>query len=380
MACVAKRRGRYVLDFRDQFWVRRWITMPKGTKKAKAEEELRNKLVQVGKGVFLSDPQTPLFLEVARDWLEYKKLNLRATTWEVYEGHVRNHFHDLNLLKINRISIATVENFMTARQVQGMNFSTLRKILVTLGQILGFAVRRRYLDYNPLKDAERPKAQFQINEGEADDLEVMRILTPSQIKDFLSQKIDPKYQMLFTLAIFTGARQGELLGLKWSDVDWENRQVCIQRTFNKGRFFPPKTRASRRRIDLAPKVLSELRKWKLACPLNELDLVFPNEAGQPINYSNMVQRHFFPTLKMARLSRIRFHDLRHTYASLLLDQGENIKYIQTQMGHSSPMVTLNVYAHLMNPTNQEAACRLENSIFGENGSRIGSKNEKGSRP
>jgi integrase len=95
----------------------------------------------------------------------------------------------------------------------------------------------------------------------------------------------------------------------------------------------------------------------------------------------MVQRHFFPALEAAELPRIRFHDLRHTYASLLIEQGENIKYIQSQLGHSSPTVTLNVYAHLTQPTNQEAACRLESTVFGENGDQMETtsrKVEKGS--
>jgi integrase len=84
--------------------------------------------------------------------------------------------------------------------------------------------------------------------------------------------------------------------------------------------------------------------------------------GKPMNYSNMVNRYYMPALKKARLP-IKFHCLRHTFASLLIHQGENIKYIQSQLGHSSPTVTLNVYSHLMNPVNQESACRLENTIF-----------------
>ena len=76
---------------------------------------------------------------------------------------------------------------------------------------------------------------------------------------------------------------------------------------------------------------------------------------------------------------IRFHDLRHTYASLLIEQGENIKYIQSQLGHSSPTITLNIYAHLMKPTNQEAVCRLENTGFGENGSKMVAPTKKGLR-
>ena len=113
----------------------------------------------VSKGTFLPAKEVPKFAEVAREWVEYKRLNLRETTWEVYEGHVRNHFHDLNDLKINRITIATVEKFITDRQAQGMNIGTLRKILVSLGQILSYAVRHKYIDHNPLREAERPREQ-----------------------------------------------------------------------------------------------------------------------------------------------------------------------------------------------------------------------------
>ena len=91
----------------------------------------------------------------------------------------------------------------------------------------------------------------------------------------------------------------------------------------------------------------------------------------------MVIRNFNPALEKAEIGKIRFHDLRHTYAILLIEQRENIKYIQNQLGHSSPTVTLNVYAHLMKPTNQEAACRLENAIFETSGSKMVAETKKG---
>jgi integrase len=380
MACIAKRRDRWVIDFYDQHGKRQRLALPDGTTKGQAKEELRAVEEMVAKGAFLPVKKTPLFSEVANEWIEHKRTRLRETTWEVYEGHIRNHFYDLDRLKINRVAIATVETFITDRQAQGMNIGTLRKILVSLGQILSYAVRHKYIEHNPLREAERPRGgQSQFQEGEAMDLEGMKILIPSHITAFLEKVKEPKYRILFMMAIFTGARQGELLGLKWSDVDWENRQIYIQRTFNKRRFFPPKTKTSNRKIDLGPTVLTELKKWKLACPQNEIDLVFPNEAGEPINYSNMVRRHFLPALKAAGLTRIRFHDLRHTNVSLRLEEDQKIKYIQVQLGHSSPTVTLNVYAHLMKPTNQEAACRLENSVFGATGHKMVTKKKKGLR-
>ena len=106
-------------------------------------------------------------------------------------------------------------------------------------------------------------------------------------------------------------------------------------------------------------MMAELKKRKIAFPPNELNLVFSNRAGKPLCQSHMLSRYFYPVLKKGGIERIRFHDLRHTYASLLIEQGENIKYIQSQLGHSSPTVTLDVYAHLMNPCNQSLAIKLE---------------------
>ncbi len=160
-------------------------------------------------------------------------------------------------------------------------------------------------------------------------------------------------------------------------MDWENSQICIRRTFNNGALYDPKTETSARRIDLGPLMMSDLKKWRIACPPTDLDLIFPTKAGGHMNHNNLVNRYFKPALKRAGIPRIRFHDLRHTYASLLIEQGENPKYIQTQLGHSSPTVTLNIYSHLMNPTNQTAACKLEGTLFQTTGSKMVAETQKG---
>ncbi|MFZ0945288.1 MAG: tyrosine-type recombinase/integrase [Syntrophobacteraceae bacterium] len=463
MACIRKKkiRGHYVIDFYDQVKERQRLFLPKGTTRDQAKEELRKIELQVAKGIYLPEKRTPAFQEVAEDWIEYKRPNLRENTWEIYEGHVRNHFHEFNGQKINLITTAKVERYITGRQTSGMHILTLRKVLVTLGQILNYAVRHRYIDHNPLREAERPRDP---GEGKKEIV----VLTIPEIQAFLAGVKDQKYRTMFMLAVMSGVRQGELLGLKWGDLDLTDKQLHIQRTFTKGRFFNTKTKTSTRRVDLGPAVISELRRWKLACPPSGLDLMFPNDAreldgkpnGKPINYTNMVTRHFRPALlamvaknldtgraaknleegnvslplaghgfhagakivitgtrnydgerfilpsstpdqihiragytaermtacswailekdvpAFTKLSRFRFHDLRHTYASLLIHQKESIKYIQDQLGHCSPMVTLNVYAHLMDSRNQDAACRLEDAVFG-NGHVLGTKRRKG---
>lgn len=455
MACIRKKkiRGHYVIDFYDQLKERQRIFLPKETSREQAKEELRKIELQVAKGIYLPEKKTPTFQEVAADWIEYKRPKLRENTWDVYEGHVRNHFHEFDNQKINLITTAKVEKYITDRQTSGMHILTIRKVLVTLGQIFNYAVRHRYIDHNPLREAERPRDP---GEGKKEIV----VLTIPEIQAFLAAVEDQKYRAMFMLAVMSGVRQGELLGLKWGDLDLTDKQLHIERTFTKGRFFNTKTKTSTRRVDLGPAVISELRRWKLACRSSELDLMFPNRSGKPINYTNMVDRHFQPALKsiaarnldkgraakslgdgkvalplaghgfhagakivitgtrnydgerfvlpsstpdqihvraayaaermtacswvmhekdapaFAKFSRFRFHDLRHTYASLMIHQKENIKYIQNQLGHCSPMVTLNVYAHLMESRNQDAACRLEGAVFG-NGHVLGTKRRKG---
>lgn len=370
MACVTKRRGRYVIDCYDQNGKRYRKTLPEGTTKQRAREILRDIEIKIERRTFAHEKKIPTFSEVAQEWIEYKKPSLRETTWEVYQGHVRKHFNELKDSRIDQVSMAKIEKWFTSRQAAKMPLATIRRISVTLNGIMSYAVRHRYTDFNPVRDIEKPRSQGKdAEEGK------INYLTPEQINVFLERVTEQKYHTLFLTAIMTGARQGEILGLKWSDVDFEMKQVHIRRTFNHGRFFTPKTKGSARRIDLAPVLVRELAKWKLASGNN--DLVFPSEVDTPVLHENLVRRHFKPALKAAGLPDIRFHDLRHTYASLLFAQGENIKYISSQLGHASATITLDVYSHLMKSENQEAVCKLENTIFQATGHNLVTNENKG---
>jgi integrase len=172
MACVSKRRDRWIVDFTDLNGKHRWITMPDGSTKKKAIDKLREIEDQIARRVYLPEQSIPKFSKVAEQWIKYKRANLRESTYSVYKGHIKNHFGELDSLKVNRITTAKIEEFITNRQTQGMNILTLRKILVTLGQILAYAVRHRYIDYNPLRDAERPRGKGNTEEKK------IKILTP----------------------------------------------------------------------------------------------------------------------------------------------------------------------------------------------------------
>ena len=375
MACVTKKKGRWAVDFYDQHGKRRLKTLPKDATKAEARKLLREIEQEVEQRKWMPTKSIPTFPEVAQEWLEYKKPNVRFSSWDGYRGHVDHHFHDFNGLKINRITTASVEKFIRKKQEAGTHIGTLRKIIVTLNQIVKYAVRHNYLAHNPVRDAERPKRSQHVDEKQKTHAD-FKILTPSQITALFDAVSNPKYKTLFMLAVMGGLRQGELLGSKWSDLDLQNNQIHVQRTYNKKTWYKPKSKTSDRRVDLGPAMIKALKKWKLACPPNKLDLIFPSEAGNPLQEACMVRRYYKPALEKAEAPKIRFYDLRHTYASLLIEQGENIKYIQNQLGHSSPVVTLEVYAHLMKPVNQEAAIRLENQVFEVNGDHMETKHEK----
>jgi integrase len=111
-----------------------------------------------------------------------------------------------------------------------------------------------------------------------------------------------------------------------------------------------------------------------------MNLVFPNDAGGPMDHHNMVNRNFRPALKSAGLPSIRFHDLRHTYASIRLDGGDSIAEVSEDLGHSRPTVTLNVYTHKLKRSNPEAAKRLEEEILGSTGSKMVAEKKKRLRP
>jgi integrase len=190
-------------------------------------------------------------------------------------------------------------------------------------------------------------------------------LTPEQIKAFLDAipETEIMHKTLNMLAVFTGLRQVKILGLKWQDIDFEGSQLEVKRSFTHSDFFKPKSKTSLRKVDIPPALLSQLRKWKLAQQPNSHDLVFATGRGNPIFGNNMPREMFTPYLKKAGLPTVNFHSLRHSYASLLIEQGENIKYIQKQLGHPKAVVTLDIYGHLMKDNNPEASSKLQEKFM-----------------
>ena len=219
----------------------------------------------------------------------------------------------------------------------------------TLSVVLSEAVESGFLAANPalrigkyLRRGDEPETENQP-------------LTRSEVNQLLVTAADhfPRWYPLLLCAVRTGMRQGELLGLQWSDVDFSGGSIQIRRNLVRGVLTTPKTRKGRRRVDMSQQLAETLltahrlmREQCLAEGRPEPEWVFSSSVGTALDEAN-VRHMFYRILAKAELRRVRFHDLRHTYASLLIQQRESLAYVREQLGHSSISVTVDVYGHLV---------------------------------
>jgi integrase len=248
---------------------------------------------------------------------------------------------------------------------KGLSPKMVQYIHSVLRRALNFALRWGLVVRNPALGAIRPKSS---------KVE-MKTLNGDQVRTFLSVAKGTRYEALFWVAVSTGLREGEILGLKWSDLDWKTKHLQIKRQLQRRKseglvLTEPKSAAGKRMIVLSSATVAVLQQHiyyqqdeKLFAKDNwqENDLIFPSILGTPLDPSNM-WKAFKDTLKRAGLPDIRFHDLRHTAASLMLQQGIHPKIVQERLGHSDISLTLNTYSHVI-PTMQEEAAEKMDEIL-----------------
>lgn len=271
----------------------------------------------------------------------YVEINLKPSTIRSYHDHYRLHIKDFFLdIKLVEINTMILLRFIKTKKKEGLSNKTINNILTTIGTIFNWAIENGYTNYNPAQRVKKLKVE---------NLE-MNFLTSSEITAVLeyAQMNYPDFYPLLLTAIYSGMRRGEILALTWDCVNFKECKIKVRKTLYKGQFLTPKTKNSIRDIRVPQKIIEVLKLHKSMQEFeNPLNLVFSQENGKPIDADNMVKRRFNKVLKGANVTQIRFHDLRHTYASLLLAKDMNIKYIQKQMGHANFEITMNTYAHLM---------------------------------
>lgn len=331
-----------------------------GTRKEDAEKKLTQVMSTIDNGTY-SKPVKINFKDFAKKWLEdYAKISVKPTTFDTYERTIRFHlipfFGDIPLLNITPEKI---QSFI-AKTINKRSPKTVNNLIILLRTILKYAKRWKYIRENPALDIDNVRLEHKEED----------FLNPDEIRQLLKQASEPLKTMLLT-AVLTGMRQGELLALQWGDIDWNSntifvrRSICwIQKDSESWQFVSPKSKSSRRAIVMSPKLREALQTHHLVSPVNQYDLVFCNANGKPIDRRNLVNRQFNPTLALASLRRVSWHSLRHSYTALLIAQGENIKFIQSQLGHASIQTTLDRYGHLLPVSQVGVGDRVDKQLFG----------------
>ena len=336
---------------------RRYVS---GKTKEEARAKKRQALADADRGLVF-DAGTLTVEEYLTRWLaDSVRDTVRSTTYERYEQITRKHIiPEVGRVKIKALTPAHVRGLYRKKLEAGLSPRSVQYVHVTLHKALKQAVRDGLTARNATEAVKPP----QVPRKE------IRPLTPEQVKTLFEATKGDRLEALYVLAVTTGLRQGELLGLKWDDVDMEAGTLQVRRTLTTAKggpvLSPPKTRGSRRTVKLSQTAIEVLRSH-LARQLEEIDrvgslwrengLIFASEVGEPLDRRDLTTHRFKPLLRRAGLAPIRFHDLRHTCATLLLSKNVNPKVVSEMLGHATIAITLDTYSHVL-PTMQESAAK-----------------------
>jgi integrase len=282
--------------------------------------------------------------EVADRWLDSQRTRLRPRTHELYATRLRVHLRPrYGTRKLDTIKVDEVAALIGDLQAEGLSPYTVRGILIVLGRVFSSAVRTGLVKVNPVRQlevGERPRTERR-SFPELDHAAVASLISATP----------QRYRTLVALSVFTGLRQSEALGLTWGDVDLREGTLLIRQQLDRdGRLVELKTEAALRDVPLAPFLVLMLREHKEAAFARGLarptDFLFAAETGGPLRHRNVVRRGLDKAIDAAGVPRLRWHDLRHIAASVMINEGADVAYVSRVLGHSSITVTLSIYGHL----------------------------------
>jgi integrase len=298
-------------------------------------------------------------------WLDTSAPTLRPATLRRYRDLARLHIvSHIGGVKLSRLTPGDVQR-LYARLLETLSSTSVRHIHNLLHTALSDAVKWGWLARNVCDAVDAPRR----NRSE------MTVWSTAEVGRFLAAADGDDLEALFRLALTTGMRRGELLGLKWADIDFDAGALSVRRSLHRGdtaRLIEaePKTQAGRRRVTLPAATVESLRRHRTAQleyrlsigPVyDDHDYVFVNETGGYI-HPNTLNRRFAQLTAKAGLPAIRFHDLRHTSATMLLAAGVHPKIVQERLGHTDIAMTLNRYSHVTMDMQQAAADAIENAL------------------
>ncbi|WP_417794230.1 tyrosine-type recombinase/integrase [Terasakiella pusilla] len=297
-------------------------------------------------------------------WVQRAERDKRElSTIRQYNSHLTHHINPrLGNIKLSNLTTPMVEDFADSLQ-DACSIAMVQKVLTSLRSLINESIRRGFVSNN-VASAVRRKSHSRHKKAE-------RIPTKHELAALI-QTAESRWKPLIITAAFTGLRSSELRGLTWENVNFKTSEITVnQRADENGHMNSPKSRAGTRQVPMAPLVVRSLKEWKLECTIGPMNLVFPNWTGRVESHANILNRGFYPLMKQCGFidtegkRLFKFHALRHAAASLFIDDGWNIKKIQTVMGHSSSQITLDTYGHLFpdEHNTQEAMARIEQGVF-----------------
>lgn len=340
-----------------------------GPNKKEAERILAETVSGINNGTY-SLPTKTTFAEFSEKWLnDYALPHVKPSTKRSYSSVIETSINPaFGHYPISKITTSIIQNYIAKVILNKKAGKTANNHLVLLKTMFKHARKWKFIQVSPTDDIEPAKTETKE----------MDFLEPSEIRLLIKHSEEP-YRTLFMTAILTGMRRGELLGLQWGDVDWQANQIRVRRSLfwqtnaeakeqkseKRAVLGTPKTKKSIRSIVMSPELKKALEIHRIKCTESPDELVFCNKLGKPIEPENMIRRHFHPTLTLAGLRRIRFHDLRHTFTSLLIAQNPSPKFVQSQLGHASIQTTFDRYGHLFKVDAKEIGTRLDATVFSE---------------
>lgn len=336
--------------------------------KAECQEKLERLREECGRRSDRVKPEMPF-----GDWIEFwyqnfSKPKLRPTTQACYEGRIYTHIiPSIGKIALNKLTQNDLQQFYARLKKggrkkhvekfgEGLSDRMVRSCHATCRSALEKAVEEGLIRTNPASGCKLPPKKARE----------MQVLTQGEIIRFLTQAKEEGYYEMFLLELTTGMRRGEILALKWRDLDFGTGELNISRQVVKvGKEMvvsTPKTKSSIRTLILPPDMVDLLAELKRSATC---EWIFPSpvNAGQPRNPTALYHR-FQIILGRANCKKVRFHDLRHTFATMALENGMDIKTLSAMIGHVSAETTLNIYSHITDTMQQQAAVKIDREIGG----------------
>jgi len=342
-------------------------------KKSDAQRRLTELLASLDKGVY-TPPGRLTVAEHLKNWIEgYVKTNCSIRTLDAVQSIAEHHLLPaLGHVQLKQLHPQAIQAYY-GKACEKLSARSVHYHHRILKQSLKYAVRQGYLGRNPCELVDPPSPRKKP----------MRTLTPGELEVLLEHASGNQFYPIIYTAVSTGLRQAELLGLRWRDVDPDiTLSLSVNRVLYKRRgiceFKEPKTEHSRRRVTMTPKLACFLREYRaereslyqgLSKELTIDDLVFASVEGKPID-PGVLSHNFNRIAKRTGLEGVRFHDLRHTFASLMLLRGAKPKVISEALGHSSVAFTMDVYSHIIEGMQSDAMALLDEVLpVGKNGTQ-----------